>query len=581
MSEKRRLSDRNARIAEMLSDGGQLKNFYRFIAQNPYINLHDACQIIIERPDASVCNSIDEWNAMGRRVNKGSKGIAYYDHDGYKQFVFDGSDTHGEEPFQREIVPLKVILIGLGELNGRWVYEESGGSDYRKIHNGIYTYLEKQGELMGEEVRDGFFAEGIAYTLYSRTGFPKTQNIQLHGLPYSYRENAELVKEIYIRSALLVQEICDAYASKQSEVKVIDDRDEEPVSDEPIIGTVFWCIFITAVGLTCIFTIVGLVKNMIAGNRNISTIVGKFFLALLGTMAMLAVVILGILIANSLLQLLARIFQVNNTTKLSTAIFNACVSEWLNGYSASNIDVTSLSVRQIFGGYDAALFGIWPTSWKCNGMVNPNTFLYLPALIAGVALAIALIMAVLNLAKRVYEIVFTYFTLPVAMSALPLDDGARFKNWREMFVTKMILAYGAVFAVNIFVLILPVINDMRIDGVSGFGNAMFTIFMIVGGAMLIPAGQTLFARLFGQADDMKAGGGWLRSAFYGGRITSALTIGLAVKGVKGIAHTVNRRGDKSPSGCDSETSADDGDKYSDGSTENISDNESAEERKSI
>lgn len=237
MSEKRRLSDRNARIAEMLSDGGQLKNFYRFIAQNPYINLHDACQIIIERPDASVCNSIDEWNAMGRRVNKGSKGIAYYDHDGYKQFVFDGSDTHGEEPFQREIVPLKVILIGLGELNGRSVYEESWRSDYRKIHNGIYTYLEKQGELMGEEVRDGFFAEGIAYTLYSRTGFPKTQNIQLHGLPYSYRENAELVKEIYIRSALLVQEICDAYASKQSEVKVIDDRDEEPVSDEPIISS--------------------------------------------------------------------------------------------------------------------------------------------------------------------------------------------------------------------------------------------------------------------------------------------------------------------------------------------------------
>ena len=209
----------------------------------------------------------------------------------------------------------------------------------------------------------------------------------------------------------------------------------EFIVGDSTIGAVFWCIFITAVGLTCIFTIVGLVKNMIANNRNVSTIVGKFFLALLGAMAMLAVVILGILIANSFLQLLARIFQVNNTTKLSTAIFNACVGEWLNGYSASNIDVTSLTVGQILGGYNAALFGIWPTSWKCNGMVNPNSFLYLPALIAGIALAIALIMAVLNLAKRVYEIVFTYFTMPVAMSTLPLDDGARFKNWREMFVT--------------------------------------------------------------------------------------------------------------------------------------------------
>ena len=101
----------------------------------------------------------------------------------------------------------------------------------------------------------------------------------------------------------------------------------EFIVGDSTIGVVFWCIFITAVGLTCIFTIVGLVKNMIVNNRNVSTIVGKFFLALLGTMAMLAVVILGILIANSFLQLLARIFQVNNTTKLSTAIFNACVGE--------------------------------------------------------------------------------------------------------------------------------------------------------------------------------------------------------------------------------------------------------------
>lgn len=353
----------------------------------------------------------------------------------------------------------------------------------------------------------------------------------------------------------------------------------EFIVGDSTIGAVFWCIFITAVGLTCIFTIAGLVKNMIANNRNVSTIVGKFFLALLGTMAMLAVVILGILIANSFLQLLARIFQVNNTTKLSTAIFNACVGEWLNGYSASNIDVTSLTVSQILGGYNSALFGIWPTSWKCNGMVNPNTFLYLPALIVGIALAIALIMAVLNLAKRVYEIVFVYFTMPVAMSTLPLDDGARFKNWREMFVTKIILAYGAVFAVNIFVLILPIINGMHIDGVSGFGNAMFTIFMIVGGAMLIPAGQTLFARLFGQADDMRTGGGWLRSAFYGGRIAGGLAFGLAAKGIKSVSNRAKKHnknshaGDDPSGGSNSSSEADEGDKYSDSGTENTPDGE--------
>lgn len=174
-------------------------------------------------------------------------------------------------------------------------------------------------------------------------------------------------------------------------------------------------------------------------------------------------------------------------------------------------------------------------------MVNPDAFLYLPSLIAGIALAISLIVAILNLAKRVYEIIFMYFVMPLSMSTLSLDDGSRFKVWRETFITKIVLAYGTVFSVNIFVLLLPMITKMHIDGVSGFGNAMFLIFMIVGGAMVIPAGQALFAKLFGQADDMHAGGNFLRSAFYGSRMVGAATFGLAHKiihGGVGIGKTI-------------------------------------------
>ena len=234
MSENNRLSTRNAKIAAMLADGGQIKNFYRFIAQNPYINLHDACQIVLERPDATICNTMEDWNAMGRRVTKGKKGIPYYDRDGYKRFVFDAADTHGDERFQRDIIPLKHILIGLDELNGTSLYEDGRG-EYRKIHGGVYSYLESRGELTGDEQRDSLLAEGITFLLYSKTGFPKMSGIHLRGLPYSYRDNADFVKELYIRSNILTQEIEEAYASKQSEVEVIDDADEETVTDEPVI----------------------------------------------------------------------------------------------------------------------------------------------------------------------------------------------------------------------------------------------------------------------------------------------------------------------------------------------------------
>ena len=318
----------------------------------------------------------------------------------------------------------------------------------------------------------------------------------------------------------------------------------EFIVGDSTVGTIFWCVFILAVGLTCIFTIVALVKNMIANNRNITTIIGKFFLALLGTLAMVVVVILGILISNAILVLVSEIFEIGNTTKLSNSIFNACVGDWVNGYSINEINVSTLSVRKIFGDYNTAAFGIWPTSWKNNGMVNPDTFLYLPSMIASIGLMIAMVVAIINLAKRVYEIVLLYIVLPVSMSTIAIDDGARFKIWRETFITKIVLAYGTVFSVNIFILILPFISKMKIPGVSNFANSMFLIFMIIGGALVIPAGQTLFARLFGQADDMHAGGSFLRSAFYGSRFASALTFGTAskiIRGISGMSRRLSRR----------------------------------------
>ena len=232
MNDSRRLSERSAKIAAMLGNGDTLKNFYRFIAQNEYISLHDACQIIIERPDATVCASMDDWNAMGRRVTKGKKGIPYFDKDGFKQFVFDVQDTHGDDRYQRDILPLRVLLKGLDELNGTNIFEDGRG-DYRKIHSGVYRFLEHSGELTGDEQHDSLLTEGVVFCLYCKTGFPKTSGIHLHGLPYSYRDNAAFVKEMYIRSELFAQEVAEAYEASRAKVEVIDDTEEEVITDEP------------------------------------------------------------------------------------------------------------------------------------------------------------------------------------------------------------------------------------------------------------------------------------------------------------------------------------------------------------
>ncbi len=235
MSDIRRNADRNRAIQAMMTDGEQLKTFYRFVANNPHIALHDACQIVIERPNASVCFSFEEWNAQGRRVTKGRKGIPYYDGDGNKYFVFDVTDTHGENRYRRITQPVKKILDGLDLLNGTEIAESNRG-DYRIMLSGVVTYLGQNDFLTeNDEIRNRLIAEGVAYSLYSTTGFPKERGITLKGYLYGLQENADLFREVQKAVEVLQQDINDAIYNKQNEVLVIDDIDEEYVSDEPVI----------------------------------------------------------------------------------------------------------------------------------------------------------------------------------------------------------------------------------------------------------------------------------------------------------------------------------------------------------
>lgn len=315
----------------------------------------------------------------------------------------------------------------------------------------------------------------------------------------------ELIMQVFLWILRAIDGIMELFSALSGITKINYKGDQinlvEFLVGDSTISKVFWCVFILAIGLGCMFAIIALVKNMIANNRNISTIVGKFFLAMLGTLVMLIVVILGIIISNSLLVLIAEIFNIDTSVRLSETLFNICVGDWLNGYSVAEIDFNTITVRDVLGEYDPnTVFGVFPTSWKMNGMVNPNTFMYFPALLMVFGVGFALIKAIAKLVKRVYELIFMYVTMPMFMSTLPLDDGARFRTWRETFVTKIVLTYGTVFSVSIFALILPMISSMQIDGISEFGNKLFEIFMLIGGTIMIPTGQALFSKLFGSGE---------------------------------------------------------------------------------
>lgn len=164
--------------------------------------------------------------------------------------------------------------------------------------------------------------------------------------------------------------------------------------------------------------------------------------------------------------------------------------------------ITQVSVDAILGGHkDWAIFAS-NDSWKNNGYIKPADFQYLLALIGAGVVLFELLIVSAHLAKRLFELVFLYVTMPASVSTLPMDDGARFKNWRENFITKVIIVYGAVIGVNIFVICIGSFSRMSLQNVGWFENAIFYIVMIIGGSMMLSSSIELFAKVFGNGEDV-------------------------------------------------------------------------------
>ena len=127
---------------------------------------------------------------------------------------------------------MKRLLIGLDKLNGTEVANDTL-TDYRKIQIGVANYLKDNDYFTDDELRNKLLYEGVTYSLYSKTGFPKNNGVKLQGLPYDLRQNADICKRVYRITEELNEAVEEAY--KREEAKIIDDIDEETISDEPII----------------------------------------------------------------------------------------------------------------------------------------------------------------------------------------------------------------------------------------------------------------------------------------------------------------------------------------------------------
>jgi hypothetical protein len=135
--------------------------------------------------------------------------------------------------------------------------------------------------------------------------------------------------------------------------------------------------------------------------------------------------------------------------------------------------------------------------------------------------------AMLTFVDRVLSLVILYIAAPISISTSMLDEGARFKLWRDQFLTKFIMGYGMILAINIYALVCGLVMDPAFTFFSGEGvgflNFILKLLIIGGGALTMQKSMALIGNLVSQG----AGSNELRD--------NALSMGSLARMATGVA----------------------------------------------
>ena len=124
-------------------------------------------------------------------------------------------------------------------------------------------------------------------------------------------------------------------------------------------------------------------------------------------------------------------------------------------------------------------------------------FDYLIGFTSAILLILILAVVVLKFIRRIFELLLLYLVSPLFVSTIPLDDGAIFARWRELFVAKFFSGFGSIFAMKYYLMVVPyftssnlVLYDPYLPNGTMINNVL-RLFLIVGGAWAVYHGQTL------------------------------------------------------------------------------------------
>ena len=312
----------------------------------------------------------------------------------------------------------------------------------------------------------------------------------------------------------------------------------------------FTLIFMVSIAIGLIFTVFSLAKNAVTLKKTQEKIMAQYMASIVGTLVCAAMLTVIFVIVGQILGLIDQAFNLGSGTKGQST--GARIMELLVQQAEENmgLDPAVIKERQtnhkiIFEGKSVSqitdeIMGLYKQN-NYTGLENIKKdfqdlpfglgayktirqfFPYAILLVTGFTFLFCSFGAVFALCVRLFDIVFLYFSMPLCLASWAYDDGARFQMWRTTMFSKLVLAFGTIFAVNTFTILIPKIMEINLPDIKNtLIISLFRIFLVVCGGFTISSGQTLMARLLGtDASEARQMGGYLKHAVAGVGATAA------------------------------------------------------------
>ena len=287
--------------------------------------------------------------------------------------------------------------------------------------------------------------------------------------------------------------------------------------ESDIIKRVFLTIFIIGFILLIMFTIIAIIKSNYQEKQNWKTVLSKTGQAFMIMLLIPFSVLVGVMLTNTVMSSINQAMNVYPSSGQGTIGGQFLITIGHDAYKGL-IDQSQAEAMFVSGELNYAKLSVVKQYYDITELN------YVIGLLGSLVMLIMFVISAITFVQRIFDIVLLYIISPVSISTIPLDEGNRFKVWKDMLISKILSAYGIILVMNLFFLIIPQVYQIKFFD-NSFQNGVVYILFLIGGSFAV----TKASRVISQLTGAPATGGEMAQMIY--NIRSALAFTRATKGI--------------------------------------------------